>query len=307
MANLTGIKINDGFAVGAPVALDKRQVLTFEEMAAMNDNVMPDVYQAMSKDDGCIYLYNKENEADPVTGKFRKLEFDGEDKITENITANCEVGGIDNGTEFIADTPVTAILAQLLNKYYPPQVTLVVDTDAVVKKGTSLENVMMTAEVTKTSNDVTEVTFEAGSESNTVEEDVTGGGEFSYTAVGPITEDVTFTVTVSDGKKTVTDSATVTFVDPIYYGLSDIADVTSTDDLDEIVELPGSKTVSYTSDNQYIVYATTQRVTSIKDVNGFENIGSFDEKTTEFSGATYYVYISKTPVTTTDYKYTFSV
>ena len=307
MANLTGIKINDGFSVGAPVALDKRQVLTFEQMVAMNDNVMPEVYSAVSKDDGCIYLYNKENEADPVTGKFRKLEFDGEDKITDNITANCEVGGIVNGTEFAASTPVTAILTQLLTKYYPPQVTLVVDTDAVVKKGTSLENVLMTAEVTKTSEDIVNVTFDAGTESNTVDEVVTDGGEFSYTTTTPITEDVTFTVTVTDGRETVTDSATVTFVDPIYYGLSDIADVTSTDDLSEIVELPGSKTVTYTSDNQYIVYATTQKVTSIKDVNGFENIGSFDEKTTEFSGVTYYVYISKTPVTTTDYKYTFSV
>lgn len=69
-----GIKINSNFTVQAPVALDERQVLTFEAMLAINDAVMPDVYFAVCSEDQKLYVYNKANEMDEVTGKFRLAE-----------------------------------------------------------------------------------------------------------------------------------------------------------------------------------------------------------------------------------------
>lgn len=71
------ININDGFNIGAAAALDSRMVLTKAEMLAMKDAVMPDVYMASCKDDGQLYLYNKENTVDEITGKFQILKAEG--------------------------------------------------------------------------------------------------------------------------------------------------------------------------------------------------------------------------------------
>lgn len=65
------ININTGFKMGSAEPIDGRMVLTSEEMTTMNDNIMPEVYLATNKDDGQLYLYNKTNEPDPTTGKFR--------------------------------------------------------------------------------------------------------------------------------------------------------------------------------------------------------------------------------------------
>lgn len=304
---MNGININAGFNVGAPVALDARTVLTKAEMLAMNDNVMPDVYQATCKDDGAIYIYNKANEANETTGKFRKLTFDGVDRMPDDVPSNCEVGGILPGDVVAAETPVTEVIAMLLTKYYPATVSLTADCPVVVKKGTTLDTVTLTADIEKKSNPIVEVTFTAGEETSTVTEDVADGGEITYTTTNSITEDTTFSVTVNDGKKTTTDTTTVTFVDPIYYGTNATVDITSTEALTELVEIPGNKTVKYTADNEYLVFLTTADIVSIKDVNGFENINSFNKYEELLGDTTYNLYISATPITATDYQYTFFI
>lgn len=300
------ININAGFNVGAPVALDSRQVLTKEEMANMNDNVMPDVYQATCKDDGLIYVYNKANEANLDTGKFRVLQ--SEDLLKEDIPFNCEVGGIMPGDTFNAGTSVNDIIKAISTKYYDPEVLLSIDKEKVVKKGTTIDTVEMTAIVTKNTNDIVSVTFTGvGSDVSEVVDGVTDGGTFTYDTVEPIASDTTLMVEVDDGKKTVTDTVSITFVDPIYYGVSATPDVTDVTALTELVELAGNKTVVYTADNEYLIYMTTGTVTSIKDVNGFENIDSFNVYEEMVEDTEYNLYISKTPITTTGYKYTFYV
>ena len=68
------IKINTGFEVGYPGPIDVRQYLSKSEMVSVNDNIYPDKFLALCKDDGKIYLYNKENELLDSTGKFRVQE-----------------------------------------------------------------------------------------------------------------------------------------------------------------------------------------------------------------------------------------
>lgn len=71
------ININSNFKVGSPEPLDTRMVLTMEQMLSMDDAVMPDKYLAVGQEDGQLYIYNKDNEKDAKTGKFRIFESGG--------------------------------------------------------------------------------------------------------------------------------------------------------------------------------------------------------------------------------------
>lgn len=75
MANL----ITAPFTGGGAFPVDERLQKTKSEMLNTNDNVMPDVYLCVCKDDKQFYLYDKENDTDPSTGKYRvfKASSDG--------------------------------------------------------------------------------------------------------------------------------------------------------------------------------------------------------------------------------------
>ena len=45
-----------------------------EEMKNINPNIMPNVYFALCKDDGKLYLYNKNNSFNDITGYFSLYE-----------------------------------------------------------------------------------------------------------------------------------------------------------------------------------------------------------------------------------------
>lgn len=66
------IKIVQGFKLSTRDAVDNRILLTKAEMKAVNDNQMPDMYFAICKDDGCLYLYDKSRvlTGDEETGKY---------------------------------------------------------------------------------------------------------------------------------------------------------------------------------------------------------------------------------------------
>lgn len=64
------ININTGFNIsGSPI--DDRFVLTQAEMRDMPDSRMPDVYIALCEDDDNLYIYKKDNDVDPYTGKYK--------------------------------------------------------------------------------------------------------------------------------------------------------------------------------------------------------------------------------------------
>lgn len=84
------ININSNFKVGSPEPLDTRNVLTKEEMLAINDATMPEVYYAVGADDGKFYLYNKDNTPSETTGKFRVFEGGDGAKIWEGTRAEYE-------------------------------------------------------------------------------------------------------------------------------------------------------------------------------------------------------------------------
>ena len=65
------INLPQGFKVGAAEAVDSRLTLSKTEMLTIKDSLMPAVYLAVCKDDNAIYIYNKDNQVNPETGKFR--------------------------------------------------------------------------------------------------------------------------------------------------------------------------------------------------------------------------------------------
>lgn len=72
----------NGLNIQTASAIDKRIYLTYAEMRTAEDIFMlPDVYLAICANDGKLYLYNVDNEVDPVTGKYRLLD----DTIRVNV------------------------------------------------------------------------------------------------------------------------------------------------------------------------------------------------------------------------------
>lgn len=68
------IILPQGFKVLSSEPMDARILLTKEEMKNINQNIMPDIYFALCKDDGKLYLYNKNNSFNDVTGYFSLYE-----------------------------------------------------------------------------------------------------------------------------------------------------------------------------------------------------------------------------------------
>lgn len=69
------------FLIKKPFAVDTRMVLSKSEMREIIDTEMPDTYFALCKDGGHFYLYNKNNEINEETGKFRLIV----DEVVEQI------------------------------------------------------------------------------------------------------------------------------------------------------------------------------------------------------------------------------
>ena len=67
------IATNDGFSIGAKVPVDSRFFFdTVADMAAYPENLIPSTYFCAC--DGDFYVFNKANEDDITTGKWRKLK-----------------------------------------------------------------------------------------------------------------------------------------------------------------------------------------------------------------------------------------
>ena len=68
------IILPQGLKVSSSEPIDTRILLTKEEMKNINQNIMPDIYFALCKDDGKLYLYNKNNSFNDITGYFSLYE-----------------------------------------------------------------------------------------------------------------------------------------------------------------------------------------------------------------------------------------
>lgn len=93
------IKIPVSIDVISANPIDTRLVLSKDEMFDTIDAKMPDVYFAICSDDGNLYIYNKQNDLDPDTGKYRLVKSDAgeivldEKSISKNAKGELEILG----------------------------------------------------------------------------------------------------------------------------------------------------------------------------------------------------------------------
>ena len=231
--------------------------------------------------------------------------------ITEEFTSNVSVGGVKEGTTFAEGVSCTHMFKSILIAKIPPKVTLEISPPTeLYEKGESVSNITMTATLVKNTDDITECKFLVG---GTVVDTVTGsaiqkGGTVSYTYSGTVTANTTFSVEVTDGENIVTDSKTITFIAPYYYGVSETNSIVDVSNLTKRIDGKENQTVLYTANGEYVIFmydATYPDLIEIEDINGFNYLGSFVKSLTTIGNNAYKVYISTYPTTNNNFEYTF--
>ena len=232
----------------------------------------------------------------------------GSSTLSADITSNVEVGGVPSGTNFVEGTNLEDIIKKILVKYLPPTATFTITPSNTLKLfGDTITSETMKVVVTKKSNDITEIAFKADSTVlNSITSGVNNGGTFSYTYTPstPISNTVTLSVDVKDGKQTVTKSIKITFCYPTYYGTvaDSVASMTASDiqGLDKRVAV-NNKAMTWNGismDYGKLCYAYPKSfgaLTSIKDANNVDYINSYTRTevtlTENGNSVVYYCYL----------------
>ena len=215
-------------------------------------------------------------------------------------------GGIAAGETF-NNVPITEMLTKILYPYVAPIVSASIITPAnggVVEKGSTQNVTKIRVNVTKKSSSITKVEIFDGSTSLGSKTDgVASGGTFDFTVAVNVTSNKNFTAKVTDsaGKTTSANTGTFTFVHPIYYGAcaaNATVNASLVTGLTKKVESKGAKSLSYTCNNQCMVFAydaSYGNLKSIIDPNNFNVTDTFTKSEvniTTLDGAStkYYVY-----------------
>lgn len=243
---------------------------------------------------------------------------EGSSTLERDITANVNVGGVTSGKTFLEGTSITDVLECILVKPVYQTVTLTLSEDLVQKIGTTISSVDMTAVIVKGDSPITNAKYYVGAslvdtKDSTTDPGIVNGGTYTYEYTTSFSTDTTFKVDVLAGDHTETATKKIQFVNPYYTGsstTSTIADFTGL--TEEIIVKNAKKEVTYgVTDNKYLVFAYDKSygsLTSIKDENNFENIGSWNKSELTVDGQDYFVYITQLPVTIeTTFKYTFII
>lgn len=223
--------------------------------------------------------------------------------ITQTQGTAVAVGGLPAGSN-ITNLTTKEVLERILYPYQGPSVTLATTPATTIYDAVtgSIPSIVLTATVTKRTNPVTSVVFYAGATAiNTVAQDVSNGGTFTYTYTPgtPITSNITFRVVASDGTSSPAATKDIVFIGQTYYGIvgPDVIIPTA----DEVKAL--NKTLKNTNDYTYnnittdfekIVYAypaSLGALTSIVDANNIAYLNSYTRQNLTIDGIAYYVYI----------------
>ena len=307
------INLSQAFHRTSANPIDETLALTKAEMLTVNDNLMPSKYLTVCQDDGFIYLYDKTNEADPTTGKFRKFEGGGSGSdatLESDVTANLTVGAIASGTTLSQGTTFTEFAQKLLITEIAPTTTFTASGSGVKEVGTSVTPTLTLVINTKGTGTPVSIKFYDGSTLLDTQSYVEGTNSYTFTM-----DAVTTTKTVkgvleykkSDNTNaTLEKTATYTFVMASYYGAvttapTDKAGITA---LTKNVKNTKAQTATFTLSNQRSCYcypASFGNLTSIKDANNFEYLSSYTKTNVTVDDVSYNVYTLTAPVTATGF------
>ena len=243
-----------------------------------------------------------------------------EDMVYTNSTPIVQaIGGIKVGDTF-DNMSMEEMFNKLLYPYVKPLAAIsVTPNGGVYEKGTSVN--VTSVKVTGTVKSEKLKTIEAKNGSASIgtknEEEVKNGGQFEFvTDPIAVTTNTSFSGIVSDSQNSVTATGgSFTFVDPFFWGVvAPETPVTSemVTGLTKVVQTKGSKTFTYTTNNQCMVIAYPASYGDLKsalDPNKFENISSYTKTTldvTVTSGSVSYNVYVKEASTASDFAITYS-
>lgn len=278
--------------------------------------IIPEKTSDLTNDSGFVIINDSQKSADTVysSNKVESLvaSLTGT-SLEREITSSVDVGGIKENDTFPVGTTLTQIVSKLLEKYNAPVISISISPSTTLyEKGTTVSSITITASVTKKSEPIEKVEFLVnGSVVDTVTDYVAAGGSFDFTYDTGFSTNTTFRVRTNDVETQTVKYAdkTVSFILPYYYGVVNADTLSELTGLTKDLSSNGSKTYSYTADNQYcvIVYdASYSDLTSIKDQNNFDVKGDFTKKTVTIDGNNYKYYISSGKKTIAGFKFTFA-
>lgn len=313
-----GIKLNASFDVMSPVPLDSRTVLTKAEMLSIDDTCMPPIYYAVCSEDGTMYIYNKSNDVNESTGKFRPISTGGSGGGTgepvdmSNIYSKTEVDAlIKTNTDSITklDERVQSVESAISEPPVYPEnknkVSLNTTIDKVVnKKGGSIESAILSLSITKGIPVISKIALYVNNvlvkddfEINL--EEVISTYTVDYTHTEAITTDTTFEFRVYDSVEINYASIDVIFVEPSYFGAVESVDTKTIDVPATLTEtLLKDKSFNWeniTESNKIFCYAypaSLGDITSIKDENSFNMLYFFNKASVMIGETSYNLYYS---------------
>lgn len=261
-----------------------------------------------------------------------------------DYTTNIAVGGIPVGTEISSTDLLADIVKQMLvTVYYPtftaPSASLTYSVNNYVKVGSTvtartatvgynagaitLQGVKQAdrggaatnyaiatsgADTEYSDSSISSGSFNVPALTRATKGAITITGTANY-AQGPQPKDSTgadYSTPLPAGS--VTATKTFNFIQPFYWGVSAGTTISDFTGLTESVTAKGQKTVSYTTNNEHMVFAYDSsygNLTSILDPNSFETISGWTKSTLTVDGFTYNVYIADAATTDTGANYTF--
>lgn len=218
------------------------------------------------------------------------------------------LGGIAAGAELDGMT-VREVLMKLLFPYVA-QVVSVTGTPngGVFEKGDTQSITNVKVVVTKKSEAITKIEVLDGSTQLAVQEDeaIAAGGTFNYNvnvAVESVNKQLVVKVTDASGNVVSKNTGAFTFVYPFYVGVcaeDAVIDAELVAGLTKKVEAKGAKSITYTTDNQKMIFAYPKAhgvIKSVIDPNNFDVTATFKASEVSIVGLdgtsqAYYVYVN---------------
>ena len=232
----------------------------------------------------------------------------GDTGATADWVTNITVGGLNTNTD-LTDMTSLEILKAMTKKYVNASATVVwSQANTVLEQGTSFD-LNVTVKSFK-NGDYPVDKVELYRDNVKVEEKV-ATGTVNFTTINNIAGNTKIEVKLYDTNGVVRTISTKSYVFtyPTFVGNSAIIP-TETEVLatNKLVRTKAVLTQSYTA-NEYLIFASPKSfgaLTSIKDPNNFENLGSFIRLDLTVNSVDYYVYYTKNKITCTNFKYTFN-
>ena len=328
-------RCNTAHTASSPVDMSKWDAI-YSDLAEWSANTGYNVGSVVIKDNS-LYRCKTAHTSGTTFDTTEKANWDligggsgGDAKITEDITANTAAGAIKVNDKVLKDTTFTQFVKQLLIAEIAPTATFTATnsgSNGLIKRGNSVTSTTLKL-VLNNAGTGTYVSIDFKEDTTTIDSQTYVSGTntytYAYTPANPIFTDTTFKA-VLNYKKSDNTAAILTkevkfkFVDPAYYGAVSTAPTTEADVLavgNETVTDKCDRTVTYTLNNQKSCYCypvSLGALTSIKDANNFEYLGSYDRTTVPVtvvvdgvsSTVNYYVYTLHDPVTITGFKQIF--